>query len=616
MSHEHHLPDDELLKPKAIINADTVVATEGGMSRVPERHEDADGVDKLAIFIRLIKYLKPYWWAFMLVVLGFAIGAAAEVSTAKLFQFIIDAINDNDAVRKFWFPFLVILLFILRGVGSFLGSYYSALMARSLVYVLRVEVFEKLMRLPSAYFLSTSAGAISSKLIFDVEQVTAASTEALTVLLKDGLKVIALVGFLFYTNWRLTAVLLIFLPVVFWLVKRVSRKFANLSMDIQDSMSEVSHITNEAITGYHVVKGYGGQAYEMQRFKAASQKNLDKGLRITILSSINTPLVQLLMASGMCFVIWLSLRPEVLGSTTAGEFISYLTAAGLLAAPVRALTDINQRLQRGIAAGVSIFSLLDKADETDSGTQTPAIKGNISFNGVGLRFDNGTVAVQDFSLDIKAGETVAIVGRSGSGKSTLVNLLTRTLDTTSGSICIDGVAVDDIRLQHLRDEIAMVNQQVTLFMDTVAHNIAYGSLSHKSRDEIMMAAQAAFAHEFIEKLPKGYDTVIGGEGVQLSGGQRQRLVIARALLKDAPILILDEATSALDNESEHYIQKALEAVMADRTTIVIAHRLSTIENADRIVVMDAGQVVEVGTHRELLAKNGAYAAMYQRNFDE
>ncbi len=572
--------------------------------------------NKTAVFLRLIAYLKPYWWAFILVVIGFAMGASSEVASAKLFEYIIDAINQDDKTRKFWFPFLVILLFICRGLASFLGGYYSAFMARSLVYEIRTEVFKKLLKLPSHFYLYNPAGTISSKLIFDVEQVTAATTDSLTTLLKDGITTISLFGYLFYTNWRLTLVLLTVVPPIFWLIKTVSKKFARLSMGIQESMSAISHIANEAITGFDVVKNYGGQAYEQARFDKASKDNLTQGMKMSVFAAINTPMVQLLMAIGMCFVVWLSLRPEVFGNTTAGEFAAYLVAAGLLARPIKALTDVNQKLQRGIAAGVSIFHLLDAVEENDKGGQIIDVQGDIRFEKVNLQYDNGVHALTDFNLHIKAGETVAIVGRSGSGKTTLVNLLTRTIEPSSGQVLIDNTPIEHINLADLRKQVTMVNQKITLFSDTVRKNIAYGLLGDKSFDEVKAAAKSAYAHDFIMDLPNGYDSFIGTDGLQLSGGQRQRLSIARALLKDAPILILDEATSALDNESEFFVQKALETIMKGRTTVVIAHRLSTIENADRIVVMDKGQIAEIGTHDELLAKNGIYKVMYERTFKQ
>lgn len=575
-----------------------------------------DPNDKLAVFLRLSGYLVPYWWAGILMVIGMVLSATAEVAGAKLFQIIIDAITQNNQTQKFWFPFLVIGLFVMRGLGAFLGGYYSAYVSRNLVYHIRVQVFEKLLKLPSDFYLKNPAGTISSKLIFDVEQVTAGSNESITTLLKEGLTVLALFGYLFYINWRLTLVLLIVVPPIFLIIRYVSKRFSKLSIGIQESMGVVSHIINETITGYQVVKNYGGQTYETDRFNKASLDNLQKGMKITLLAVVNSPLIQLLMAVGMCFVVWLSLRPEVLGSMSAGQFTSFLIAAGLLARPVKALTDVNQKLQRGLAAGSSIFKLLDAPEECDTGTLTPSIRGDISFNNVSLVYDGGVQAICDFNLDIKAGETVAVVGRSGSGKTTLVNLLTRTLTPTKGQVLIDGVPIDKIKLSSLREQISMVNQQVTLFLDTVAHNIAYGSLSDKSREEIVLASKSAYAHDFIMKLPNGYDSFIGADGLQLSGGQRQRLSIARALLKDAPILILDEATSALDNESEFYIQKALETIMKGRTTLVIAHRLSTIQNADRIIVMDKGQIIESGTHDELLALGGMYQTMYERTFDE
>lgn len=569
---------------------------------------------KIKTLLRLLRYLKPYWWALLLTVVGFAINAATEIWIAKLLQYITDAINQNDRSKQAWFPALIIMLFFVRGVGSFLGNYFSALVSRNLVYEIRVQVFNKLLRLPSSFYLANPAGTISSKLIFDVEQVTAASTDSMKTLLRDGLTVIALIGFLLYTNWRLTLILFLVLPPILWLVNFASKRYLRLSKGIQETMGDVSHITNEVISGYHVVKNYGGQAYESQRFDDVSKKNLRQGMKVVVTNSINTPAVQLLMAMAMSVVVWLALRPSVIDSISAGEFISYIAAAGLLSKPVRSLTDVNQKLQRGIAAGESIFALLDEPEEKDTGILSPKLSGEIKLDNVSLVYPDSTVALRDFSLDIRAGETVALVGRSGAGKSSLVNLLTRTLTTTSGQITIDGVPIEDITLESLRAQIAMVNQQVVLFNTTVFNNIAYGSLANKSQAEVEAAAKDAFAHDFIMQMSQGYQSQIGAEGLQLSGGQRQRLSIARALLKDAPILILDEATSALDNESEFYIQKALDNVMQDRTTLVIAHRLTTIESADRIAVLDAGQIVELGTHSELMEKQGHYAQMYARDF--
>ncbi len=568
------------------------------------------------VYLRLLSYLKPFWWAGILVVIGFAINAATEVSVAKLIKYIIDSINNNDSSARNLFPFLIVLLIFVRGIGSVLGSYFLAYISRGLVFSLRKEVFNKFLRLPPTYYIENSTGQITSKILYNVEQVTAASTEATQTILRDGLVVIGLLGYLFYTNWRLSLSLLIIAPVIGFVVRKASKRMRKLSGEMQLTMGDVNHVVQEAVNGYNVVKSYGGQDFESKRFERFSLLNLKRGLKLVITASISTPIIQVFMAIALAIVIWIALRPEILGDTTAGEFVAYLTAAGLLSKPIRSLTDVNEKIQRGLAAAYSIFDIIDMPAEEDTGTLSPSLSGKINFENVSLMYGDGKLAIQDFNLQVNAGETIALIGRSGAGKTSLVNLLQRFQPLTEGKITLDDIAIEDIQLASLRSQVSTVSQQVVLFDRSVRENIAYGQLSSKTDEEVIAAAKAAYAHDFIMALSQGYDTILGSQGNSLSGGQRQRLSIARALLKDAPILILDEATSALDNESEHYIQAALQHAMQCRTTIVIAHRLSTIEQSDRIVVMDKGRIVEIGKHDELLAKNGLYAQLYQRDFAE
>lgn len=567
-----------------------------------------------AIYRRLLGYVMPYWWAILLVLGGYLLNAATEVYAARLMKTIINAINQQDQAAKNWFPVQVVLLFLFRGVGSFLGNYYISVIARNLVYELRRQVFDRMLDLPSAFYLSHSGGQLAAKLIYDVEQVTLAATDGGKTLIREGLIVTGLLGYLFYTNWRLSLSLLLIAPMVAFLVRRASKRLRNLSHEIQDSMGDVNHIATETMSGIAVVKQYNGQQQERSRFDRASTHNLRQSLRMAITSNLNTPLVQLLMAMAMGLVIWVALRPTILGNTSAGEFVSYIAAAGLLSKPVRSLTEVNEKFQRGIAAAQSVFDLIDTPTEPDQGQLTPTLKGAIEFDQVSLQHPDGTLALDQISLSIQPGEVIALVGRSGAGKTSLVNLLLRQYEPTHGAIRLDGIPLAEIRLSALRRQMASVNQQVVLFDQTVRDNIAYGELADATDAQVKAAAQAAYADEFIQRLPQGYDTRVGSQGLTLSGGQRQRLAIARALLKPAPILILDEATSALDNESEHFVQQALQQAMQSRTVLVIAHRLSTIEHADRIIVMDQGKIVQQGRHADLLVQGGLYAQLYQRDF--
>ncbi|MGK8801035.1 lipid A export permease/ATP-binding protein MsbA [Acinetobacter seifertii] len=568
------------------------------------------------VYLRLISYLKPYWGVALLVLIGFGMNSATEVSVAKLIKFIIDAIQNTSRADLDWFPLLIILLVFFRGLGLFMGGYYTAVISRSLVFSIRQEVYAKLLRLPAQYYLDNSSGHITAKIMYNVEQLTAASSESLKTIVRDGMITLGLLGYLFYTNWRLTICIMVFLPIIGILVRKASKRMRKLSLQVQDTMGDVNHVVQESISGSAVVKSFAGEESEQERFYKSSEENLKRGLKMVIVQNLNSPVVQVVMACAMALIVWLALRPQILGNTSAGEFVAYITAAGLLSKPVKNLTDVNEKLQRGLAAAHSVFELLDLPEEENSGQLQPKLQGAIRFDHVVLNYADGTQAIKDFSLDIRPGETVALVGRSGAGKTSLVNMLVRFQEVSSGQIYLDDLPIRDIELSSLRTQIAMVNQQVVLFNRTVRENIAYGQLHDASDEQVIAAAKAAYAHDFIMNLPNGYDTVLGAQGLNLSGGQRQRIAIARAILKNAPILILDEATSALDNESEHFIQQAFDEAMQDRTTIVIAHRLSTIENADRIVVLDRGQIVEQGTHQELLAKQGAYHQLHQRNFED
>ncbi|WP_417500607.1 lipid A export permease/ATP-binding protein MsbA [Marinobacter sp.] len=567
---------------------------------------------------RLLAYVKPFWLAFSLAVVGNIIYAAASTGMAAAMEYVIAAIENPTEQNRILLTALIIGMFMFRGVGTFLSQYFISYVGRQVINSLRTDVFNRLMTLPSRYFDDNAAGRLVSKLTFNVEQVAEATTNAVTITLREGLTIVGLLSFMLYTNWKLTLIFLAVGPLIGAVVGYASKRFRKISQRIQGSMGDITHVASESITGYRVVRTFGGEGYEKERFQKVNDRNLKQSLKMASTQAISVPVIQTLVAVAIAALVWTMLAPEIRGEMTTGQLVAFITAATTMAKPIRQVTSVHAQIQKGVAAAYDVFETIDEAPEQDLGTFAPErVEGNIEFDEVSFRYrDQLDNVLEGISVDIPAGQSVALVGRSGSGKSTMVSLLPRFYEYTGGDIRIDGHSLKDFSLKALRAQIALVTQNVVLFNDSIAANIAYGALRDCSREEIREAAAKAHALEFIDRMPEGLDTMIGDNGVMLSGGQRQRLAIARALLKDAPILILDEATSALDTESERHIQQALETVIQGRTTLVIAHRLSTIENADRILVMDNGRIVESGAHNELLASNGAYAQLHQMQFSE
>ncbi|WP_198265511.1 lipid A export permease/ATP-binding protein MsbA [sulfur-oxidizing endosymbiont of Gigantopelta aegis] len=569
----------------------------------------------LKVYLRLLQYVKPHWKIFVLSVLGYLLYSGSQPLLAKVTGWLTDAVYTKDAEAVYLIPLSLLAIYFVRGLGGFIGTYFIAKVSFSVVHTLRTEMFDNMVRLPNSYYEQNNSGHLISMLTFNVAQVTGAATDAVKVIVREGITVIALLGFLFYSNWLLSLTFLAITPLIGFVVAYASKRFKKLSKKIQVTMGDITHISSEAINGYKEVKSFGGELYEQERFLSASRKNYRQNMKMVLTSAINTPVLQMIVASALATLVFLALT--FLDEMQSDDFIAYIVAAGLLPKPIRQLSEVNATIQKGIAAAESVFRIIDETPEQDKGTlEASSIEGRLEFKDVSFKYPyTDKTVIKNISLIIEPGQTVAFVGRSGSGKSTLVSLISRFYDLKEGDILLDGRSVHDYSLQTLRSKIALVTQDVTLFNDTIEKNIAYGSLSQHSREAVEQAAESAYAMEFIVEQSDGLDTLIGEDGVLLSGGQRQRLAISRALLKDAPILILDEATSALDTESERKIQAALENVMTGRTTLVIAHRLSTIENADLIVVMDKGAILEMGSHDELISNNGFYKQLHNKQFD-
>ncbi|MQX54271.1 lipid A export permease/ATP-binding protein MsbA [Alcanivorax sediminis] len=566
---------------------------------------------------RLLSYVRPYWLMLVISVLGYALYAATQAGGAQLAGYLGDTIVNPTDFRVMVVAIAPLVLVFFQGLGQFMGSYSMNWVAQQLVYVLRNDVFGHVLKLPQSEYHRNASGRIMSKIIFDAQQVTSAGTDAIIVIVREGLTVIGLFSFLLWQNWKLTLILVAVAPLIALVVNITSKRFRKISRRIQSSMSNITHFLGEAIEGSGEVKIFGGQHQEASRFHTVSRSFAKQNVKLNASKIASTVIVQLFVAVGIGAITYLYIH--LMGEDlTVGGFLSYIAAAGMIQKPLKQLTDVNVKVQRGVTGASSLFELLDTPEEVDTGSYVPAqrVRGDVEFAGVTFGYEPESPVLRNLSFSIKAGETVALVGRSGAGKSTISAMLPRFFDPDQGRILLDGVPLTEYSLTELRHQIAMVSQRVVLFNDTVRNNIAYGELRTADDATIEAAARDAHAWRFIEQLEHGLDTRLGQDGVQLSGGQRQRIAIARALLKDSPLLILDEATSALDTESEHHIQQALERVMAGRTTLVIAHRLSTIEKADRILVLDQGQLMEQGTHEELLAQNGIYTQLYRMDFAE
>ena len=575
--------------------------------------------DGYKIYLRLLVYGKPYWAMFSIGVIAMLLFAVTDTGFAFLIKTLTDSFAGTGTAYdtkqiKVILPVAVIIIFIIRGVSGFFSVYNIAWIGRQIIKLLRGELYQKFLNLPTQFLDQKSNAELLSKVTFNVEQVAESTSNILTVLIRDTLTIIVLSVYMVYLSPTLASVIFLVAPVIAILVRFLSLLFRRYSERIQDSMADVTHAIKETLQNHRIIKIFNGQDFEQKKFSLINENNRKHNMKLFSTKAIGNSITIFIASLGVAGVVYVATLEQVKNSMTVGDFSGFITAMVLLMTPLKRLTNINAMIQRGIAAAVSIFSLLDEDNEDDQGQlDANDLEGSINFKNVCFSYNQAEHTLDGINISINPGETIAIIGKSGSGKTTLVNLIPRFYEIESGQLLIDSENIQNYSLRSLRSNISLVTQEVTLFNDTIFNNIAYGKYSD---NEVRKVVTSAHMDEFINNLPKGLDTLVGDQGILLSGGQRQRIAIARALLKDAPILILDEATSSLDSESERYIQKALDQLMKNRTTLVIAHRLSTIENADRIIVLSKGRIVEQGNHNELIKQNAEYASLHRLQFDE